>query len=279
MVISVASGKGGTGKTIVAVSLALAAAPVTLVDADVEEPNANILLKAQKFSTKSIFLPFPTVKISRCDFCEKCSDFCPYNAIVVLRGLKVFAVPEICKSCGGCAIVCPQNAISEENRKIGYIHTGERNGVHLIEGELLVGETSPTPLIRKLLNNLPDMTDTIIDAPPGAAHPMVESIKPADLVLLVTEPTPFGLHDLKEAVSATRTAGKKRVAIVINRSDVGDDNIKKFASKNGIPILLEIPYDTTIAQNYSRGYCLSEAFPEWHKKFINLWQKIKKIAK
>lgn len=278
MIVSVASGKGGTGKTTVAVSLAIAAAPVALVDADVEEPNSNILLRAEHSTVKKASLPFPVVDMKKCDFCEKCSDFCAYNAIVVLRGLKVFAVPEICKSCGGCVLVCPQKAITEQPRDIGYIKFGERLGVRLIEGELNIGESSATPLIRMLRHYFPENYDVVIDSPPGAAHPMVESVRHADFVILVTEPTPFGLHDLREAMVIIKTLGK-RAGIVINRADIGTDEVKQFARKNDLPVLMEIPFDEEIARNYSMGRAPAEFSPQWREKFRQLWFKIKEMAK
>ena len=274
MIVAVASGKGGTGKTTVAVSLAIAAAPVTLVDADVEEPNSNILLRAERSTVKKAALPFPVVDMKKCDFCEECSNFCAYNAIVVLKGLKVFAVPEICKSCGGCVLVCPQKAIHEEPRDIGYIRFGERMGVNFIEGELNIGESSATPLIRMLRQHFPEGQDVIIDSPPGAAHPMVESVRHADFVVLVTEPTPFGLHDLREAMVVINSLGK-RAGIVINRADIGTDEVKKYAAEIGVPILMEIPYDDEIARNYSMGRAPAEFSPQWREKFLNLWLKIK----
>ncbi len=313
MLISIASGKGGTGKTTVAVSLAIVAAPsITLVDSDVEEPNANILLRAECSTTKKVSLPFPVFDMKKCDFCEKCSDFCAFNAIVVLKDNKVFAVPEICKSCGGCKLVCPQDAITEEPRDIGYIRFGERLGVKLIEGEMNVGQAHPPPLIRELFNYLPggevignrssvigprtpngagrgtdnrspitdygvrSGVDVIVDCPPGAAHPMVESVRRADFVILVTEPTPFGLHDLKEALTITESLGK-RVGLVINRADIGTDELAKFAHEKEIPILMEIPYSDEIASHYSKGRSPAEFSQEWRDKFAQLWAKIKSM--
>lgn len=214
--------------------------------------------------------------MNKCDFCEKCSDFCAFNAIVVLKDNKVFAVPEICKSCGGCKLVCPQDAISEEPRDIGYIRFGERLGVNIIEGEMNVGQAHPPPLIRELFKYIPDSTDVIVDCPPGAAHPMVESVRRADFVILVTEPTPFGLHDVKEALTITESL-KKRVGLVINRADIGTDELAKFAHEKGIPILMEIPYSDEIASFYSMGRSPAEFSQEWREKFAQLWTKIKSM--
>ncbi len=278
MIVAVASGKGGTGKTTVAVSLAISAAPVALVDADVEEPNSNILLRAEYSKIEKATLPFPVVDMKKCDFCEECSNFCAFNAIVVLKGLKVFAVPEICKSCGGCVLVCPQKAISEQPRPIGQIKFGERLQVQLIEGELNVGEASATPLIRMLRHHFPPGMDVVIDSPPGAAHPMVESVRHADFVVLVTEPTPFGLHDLREAMVIIKSLGK-RAGLVINRADIGTDEIKDFAHQNNLPVLMEIPFDEEIARNYSQGRAPAEFSPKWREKFRHLWHQIKELAK
>ncbi|MCD6594538.1 ATP-binding protein [bacterium] len=273
MIVSVASGKGGTGKTTVAVSLAISAAPIALVDSDVEEPNANILLRADHSTSRKASLPFPVIDMKKCDFCEKCSDFCAYNGIVVLKGLKVFAVPEICKSCGGCKIVCPQDAISEEPRDIGYIKFGERLGIQIVEGELNIGESSSTPLVRMLPDYFPSGRDVIVDCPPGAAHPTVESLRAADFVLLVTEPTPFGIHDLEEALVITDELNKK-VGLVVNRADIGTSDIENLAIERNIPILMRIPFSTDIAEHYSRGHSPAEFSEYWREQFALLWQKI-----
>ncbi len=276
MIVSIASGKGGTGKTTVAVSLALAAQDVTLLDADVEEPNANILLHAQINSVKKATVPFPEIDLNKCDFCEECSKFCAYNAIVVLKGLKVFAVPEMCKSCGGCVLVCPQKAIKEVPREIGYIRHGEKNKIKFIDGDLNVGESFATPLIRQLFDFVVG-GDIIVDCPPGAAHPMVESVRRADFVVLVTEPTPFGIHDLKEALIITDSLNKK-VGIVVNRADIGDEEVRKLAKEREIPILAEIPYDDRIAKWYSQGQAPVAMSSEWRDKFVELWRKIKALS-
>ncbi|RKZ32828.1 (4Fe-4S)-binding protein [bacterium] len=276
MIVAIASGKGGTGKTTVAVSLAISSSPITLIDADVEEPNANILLRANKPTSKQARLPFPIVNMNKCDFCEECSNFCAYNAIVVLEGLRVFAVKEICKSCGGCALVCPKDAIHEQPRTIGHIRKGERGGVKLIEGELNIAETTTTRLIGMLLDYEEKNGDVIIDCPPGAAHPTVESLRYADYVIMVTEPTPLGFHDLKETLMITKKLNKK-VGVIINRSDLGNiDSLKKFLNSKKIPVLLEIPFSEDICLHYSRGISPSEYSPQWRETFRKLWNYIKK---
>ncbi len=277
MIVSVASGKGGTGKTTVAVSMAIAAAPVTLIDADVEEPNANILLRASKHDATDFSVPFPIVDPLRCDYCEKCAEFCAYNAMIVLKGLKVFAAPEICKSCGGCILVCPKDAISEKPRKMGLINYYSRLNVNLIEGEINVGEAVAKPLINELFRRLPEGNDVIVDCPPGSAHSVVESTRSADFVVLVTEPTPFGLHDLIEALKVTDSL-KKPVGIIINRSDIGDDKIEILSKEKSIPILMKIPYSSEIASKYSQGIPPAEFSDYWREEFIKLWHNIMEIV-
>ena len=277
MIVSVASGKGGTGKTTVAVSMAIAAAPVTLIDADVEEPNANILLRAPKRDVTDFSVPFPIVDPLRCDYCEKCAEFCAYNAMIVLKGLKVFAAPEICKSCGGCILVCPQDAISEKPRKMGLINYYSRLNVNLIEGEINVGEAVAKPLINELFRRLPEGNDVIVDCPPGSAHSVVESTRSADFVVLVTEPTPFGLHDLIEALKVTDSL-KKPVGIIINRSDIGDNKIEILSEEENIPILMKIPYSSEIARKYSQGIPPAEFSDYWREEFIKLWHNIMEIV-
>ncbi|MFP4458443.1 MAG: P-loop NTPase [Candidatus Zixiibacteriota bacterium] len=275
MIIAIASGKGGTGKTTLSVSLALAAKnEAILVDADVEEPNSNILysknIKKKIIGTTEL----PVIDPEKCDFCKKCSEFCAFNAIVVLDKLKVFPVKDLCKGCGGCKIVCPQNAISEADRRIGEI--GFSDDGSFIEGRLDIGEATSTTLIRQLFEKLPDDKDIIVDCPPGAAHPTVESMKMADIVILVTEPTPFGIHDLKEALVITREL-KKKVFVIVNRSDLGIEKIENEIG--GIPIIMSIPFSKEIAFNYSKGTAPYEISDAWAGKFDKLWQDIREMAR
>ncbi|MFH1487711.1 MAG: ATP-binding protein [Pseudomonadota bacterium] len=277
MIISVASGKGGTGKTTVATNLAMSLdAKVQLLDCDVEEPNAHLFIRPEFEDTETVYAPVPEVDENKCTLCGKCGEICQFKAIVLI-GETVLSFHELCHSCGGCMEVCPEHAISEKGRELGIVQIGRRNGLEFIHGILRVGEAMSPPLIRKVrsftrLNGL-----TIIDAPPGTSCPVIASMKGADFVLLVTEPTPFGLHDLKLAVGAVNILGIA-CGLVINRSDMGDDQVRIYARKEGIPVLMEIPFDRRIAETYSRGQLIVEAMPEWKEKFQRLYHRIEEIV-
>jgi len=276
MRISVASGKGGTGKTTIATNLALSiGSNVQLLDCDVEEPNAHFFIHPTFKKAEPVFTPVPEVDEEKCTFCGKCSDICQFKAIAVVNE-TVLVFQELCHSCGGCMEVCPENAITEKGRELGIIQKGHRNGIEFIHGKLRVGEAMSPPLIKAVRSHeLPDKL-TIIDAPPGTSCPVIASVKDTDFVLLVTEPTPFGLHDLKLAVGAVEILNIP-CGLVINRCDLGDDKVREYADSVNIPILMEIPLDRKIAVAYSRGDPLVEAIPEWKEKFLELYHRINKI--
>lgn len=276
MIISIASGKGGTGKTTVATNLAVSLeSGVQVLDCDVEEPNSHLFLRPVIEEVKTITTAVPEVDMGKCTLCGKCGEICQFKAIVVI-GETVLPFHELCHSCGGCVEVCPEKAISETERELGIIEKGRRNGLEFIHGKLRVGEAMSPPLIRKVREySRPDIL-TIIDAPPGTSCPVIASMKGADFILLVTEPTPFGLHDLKLAVGAVRILGIP-CGIVINRSDMGDDRVKQYAEEEGVPILMEIPFDRQIAEAYSRGDMVVDVMPEWKEKFKTLYHDIEKI--
>ena len=277
MIISIASGKGGTGKTTVATNLAVSIeSDVQILDCDVEEPNAHLFIQPTVEEVLTITTPVPEVDMEKCSLCGKCAEICQFNAIVVI-GETVLPFQELCHSCGGCVEVCPEKAITETGRELGIIEKGHRNGLEFIHGKLRVGEAMSPPLIRKVREYTRPGTLTIIDAPPGTSCPVIASMKDADFVLLVTEPTPFGLHDLKLAVGAVNILGIPH-GLVINRSDMGNDQVKKYAQAEGIPVLMEIPFDRKIAEAYSRGNMIVEAMPEWKGKFLELYHRIEKIA-
>jgi MinD superfamily P-loop ATPase len=274
MIISIASGKGGTGKTMVATNLAVSlGSMVQLLDCDVEEPNAHLFMQPVFDLTETVTTPVPEVDMDKCTFCGKCGDICQFKAIVVV-GETVLPFEELCHSCGGCMAVCPEDAITEKGRELGVIQKGHRNGVEFIHGKLRVGEAMSPPLINKVLSYTDPARLTIVDAPPGTSCPVIESMKNADFVLLVTEPTPFGLYDLKLAVGAVNILDIP-CGLVINRSDLGDKKVKEYADQENLPILMEIPFDRQIAETYSRGELVVEAMPEWKEKFFELYQKIK----
>ena len=278
MIISIASGKGGTGKTTVATNLAMAiGSDVQLLDCDVEEPNSHLFINPVFEKTITVTTPVPEVDEKKCNLCGKCDEICQFKAIIVIANITVMTFPELCHSCGGCEKVCPENAIKETTRELGIIQTGYRNGIEFVHGKLRVGEAMSPPLIVKVRSFAKPGKFTIIDAPPGTSCPVIASMKNTDFILLVTEPTPFGLHDLKLAISAVKIL-KIPCGLVINRSDVGDNKVKEFAKKESIPVLLEIPFDRNIAEAYSRGDIIIEVIPELRDKFLNLYNQIKNIA-
>jgi MinD superfamily P-loop ATPase len=272
MILAVASGKGGTGKTTVAVNLAhVYGSHVQLLDCDVEEPNAHLFLKGALRSQETVTIPIPQVDLSLCDACGECSRFCQYHAIVSLKTVPL-VFPELCHGCGGCTLVCPRRAIRETNRRIGTIEILEADGVTLIQGRLDVGVTTTPPLLRAVKTRIQPGKSTILDAPPGTSCPVVTALRGADFVVLVTEPTPFGLHDLKVAVEMVRQLGI-RFGVVVNRMGIGDDRVHVFCTQEDIPILVEIPDDRRIAEAYSRGSLIVDALPEYRSLFEGLWEK------
>lgn len=274
MIISIASGKGGTGKTTVAVNMALSLKDVQLLDCDVEEPNAHLLLHPKINETRSVCVPIPRVNEELCDHCGECSKFCERNALFV-SSEKVLFFPELCNSCGGCVIVCPRKAITEEKRKIGTIKTGIARNVELVYGELEVGEPMAVPIIREVKKHIESYKTTIIDSPPGTSCPVIESVHESDFCVLVTEPTPFGLHDLKITVQVMKEM-KVPCGVVVNRAGIGDRKLYDYCKDAGVSILLEIPFQRRIAELYSRGVPFSLEMPEWRTKFQILFEEIKK---
>ena len=274
MIISVASGKGGTGKTTVATNLALVLDfGVQLLDCDVEEPNAHLFVQPSLNHRETVSAPVPKIDPQRCTLCGQCEQICQFKAIAVLPGADVLTFPELCHSCGGCWAVCPEDAISRDQRELGVIETGQRNGIFFAHGRLRIGEAMASPLIHAVRSCGRADQPTIIDAPPGTSCPVIAAVKDTDVVLLVTEPTPFGLHDLKLAVGAVRIL-KIPCALVINRQGIGDDRVMQYARQEDIPVLMEIPFDRRIAEIYSRGQLLVEAMSEWRPRFCELFDKL-----
>jgi len=279
MIISIASGKGGTGKTLVATSLALALKDnhkLRLLDGDVEEPNDHVFLKPAISGSEPVFIPVPRIDEARCTRCGKCAEVCAYNAIAVL-GEHVLTFSELCHGCGACSYLCPEKAITEENRQTGVVEWGDADGIDFVQGKLTVGEAMAPPVIRQVKKHIDSEGIAIIDSPPGTSCPVVETIEGSDFCLLVTEPTPFGLNDLVLAVETVRQLGIA-CGVVLNRAGVGDDRVEEYCRQENIPILLTIPLDTEIARLYSRGITLVEGMPEWQEKFVGLFAKIKEIV-
>lgn len=276
MILAIASGKGGTGKTTLAVNLVRFLGPeARLLDCDVEAPNAGLFLGGPVESTEVVTVPVPVVDESLCDGCGACGRLCRYGAIVSF-GTAPLLFPEMCHGCGGCALVCPRRAIREVGRRIGAIETVRAGDRTLVQGRLDVGGVLTPTLIRAVRERASGPGPVVIDAPPGTSCPMVTAIRGADFVLLVTEPTPFGLHDLTLAVETVRTLGLP-LGIVVNRVGIGDNRVHDYARGEGLPILLEIPDDRKIAEAYARGQVIVDACPEYASLFRGLAARIREI--
>jgi len=277
MIMSIASGKGGTGKTSVAVNMALSLGKVQLLDCDVEEPNAHILLHPKISATKPVHISTPLVNEEKCDHCGKCAEFCEFNALFVTSE-KVLFFPELCHGCGGCAIVCPKDAIGERNVEIGVIKMGIVDEVELVYGELNVGEPMAVPVIKEVKKQVKKNKTVIIDSPPGTSCPVIESVYGSDYCILVSEPTPFGLHDLKITVEVLEEINIP-FGVIINRAGIGDRKIYDYCEEKGAPILLEIPFQREIAELYSNGIPFVVEMPEWKEKFQLVMDRIKRRTK
>jgi MinD superfamily P-loop ATPase len=303
MIVTVASGKGGTGKTTVAVSLALsiadrqdeagrrsvARANPLFLDCDVEEPNAALFLRPSIEERREVGQMIPEVDFERCIYCGRCAEVCQYHAIAVV-GDKVLVFPELCHACGSCSLNCPTGAIHEVLDVIGAIERGWAGPVEFAQGMMNVGEPMAVPIIRQLkqwaippdastgLSGTPGDRPVILDAPPGTACPVVAGLRGADFGLMVTEPTPFGLHDLRLAVQVARDELGLPVGVVINRDGVGDQGVDDYCTAEGIPILMRIPLDRRIAEAYSDGGTLVEALPEYREQFQDLYAAIGRLV-
>jgi MinD superfamily P-loop ATPase len=303
MRIVVASGKGGTGKTTVATSLALSAGnSVRFMDCDVEAPNAALFLQPILDTRKEVGIQLPVVDESLCTHCGKCAEVCEFHAIAVI-GKKVLIFPELCHGCGSCTLICPEKAISERLDVMGVLESGlTATGMDFAQGVMNVGEPMAVPIIRELKKwnpmsfpygddvrgaiatkqsyadgrLLPEGRNDMIeirDSPPGASCPVVETMRGADFILLVTEPTPFGLHDLKQVVGITREL-EIPIGVVVNRDGIGDNAVEAYCAEAGIPILLRIPMERRFAEAIASGKTLVEAAPEYRPVFHSLLQDI-----
>ncbi|MEN8258419.1 MAG: ATP-binding protein [Thermodesulfobacteriota bacterium] len=273
MQIAVASGKGGTGKTTISTSLALCAqGGVQFLDCDVEEPNGHIFLKPELTESSKHSVAIPRIVTEQCSYCGKCRNICRFNAITMF-GQTIMAFSELCHSCLGCFLVCEENAIVHDSREVGVLEQGQAGEIAFVHGRIRVGEAMAVPLINEVKKKANKADLVIIDAPPGTSCPFVEAVSGADFVLLVTEATPFGLHDLKLAVQVLRTFAKP-CGVLVNRSDLGDDRLEKWCQVENIPVLLKIPFDRTIAEGYARGDTLLQSRPDLRQPLENLLQEI-----
>ena len=277
MIISVASGKGGTGKTTVAVNLAASLErPLKLLDCDVEEPNAHLFIRPQKLVSKTESTFVPVIDEQGCTGCRKCAELCEFNALTVI-GDKVLVFPELCHSCEGCRMICADQAVHEGHRVLGTRETGTWKHITLSYGRLRVGEAMSPPLIGRVQSLIEPDDLVIIDAPPGTSCPAINAMKASDFVLLVTEPTPFGLHDLVLTVEAVRQLSIP-CGLVINRADIGNEEVYRYARHEGIPILMEIPFERSIAEIYSKGALLADHSSDWRIRFRRLFDSICQTA-
>jgi len=276
MIIAVASGKGGTGKTTIATNLAKSIGNnVQLIDCDVEAPNSHLFLNPHIEKTEEVHVPNPKVDLNKCTYCGECAKICRFSAIVVIKK-NVLTFPELCHGCGGCSLVCPEDAISEIPKTIGVLEKGKSDSLAFIHGRLEVGEVMSPPLIKAARSFANENGVVIIDSPPGTSCPVIAAVKGSDFCILATEPTPFGLNDLKLAVEVVRELGIPS-GVVINRSDIGDLEVNEYCQTESIPILMEIPEDRQIAEAYSRGEMMIDVIPAYRDKFKELYATIERI--
>ena len=280
MIIAVASGKGGTGKTLVATSLALSlhenGTPTALVDCDVEAPNDRLFLSPVYEKTEKVTIPIPLVDQDRCTHCGKCAEACNFNAIAVAPKV-VLVFDDLCHGCGACRLACPEDAISEVPLTIGQISRGSAGGMGFAQGLLNIGEPLAVPIIKHLIKELPDSEVVILDSPPGNSCSLVATLNRADFALLVTEPTPFGLHDLRSAVEVAQSL-KVPAGLIINRDGIPYPPLDKFCQEANLPILMRIPFDRRIAEGYAAGLPLIKALPEYREQFVALGRRIAEEA-
>lgn len=276
--ISVAAGKGGTGKTLIATSLAAAVSSaypgqVQVLDCDVEEPNAHILLHPRISREEPVNIPVPQVDLEVCTRCGKCAEVCHESAIVVIRQ-AVLTFPQLCSGCGACSYICPTGAITETPRQVGTLYFGQTpEGIEFCGGRVWVGNQRATPVTKAVKKQVRKDQINVIDAPPGTACPMQETVAESDYCLLVTEPTPFGLSDLRAAVETCRSLHVP-CGILINRYGSGFTGVEEYCEQDGLEILMKIPQDRSIAEAYSRGETLISAQPEWSEKMLGLFNAI-----
>ncbi|MBI5604828.1 MAG: ATP-binding protein [Deltaproteobacteria bacterium] len=275
MIISIASGKGGTGKTSVAVALALSLEkPAQLLDCDVEAPNAHIFMKTRWEKKETVYLQIPKADEEKCTYCQACSQLCQFKAILVL-GETILTFPEMCHACGGCFLVCAPKALIPDRKELGEVEEGWAGPVHFVHGRLRVGEPLSPPLIKEVKKRIDRKQVVILDSPPGTSCPVIQTVKGSDFTILVTEPTPFGLYDLKLAVEALGTLGIP-CGVILNRADIGDNQVQTYLESEGIPLLMKIPFDRKIAEGYAQGQSLVEIHPELREKFQKLFHEILK---
>ena len=275
--IAVASGKGGTGKTMVSTSLAASLGAeyrLQFLDCDVEAPNAHLFIKPEIQQKTPAVIMVPEIDEAKCTHCGRCVKGCAFNALAQIKE-KILLFPQLCHGCGNCSLLCPENAITEKPREIGWLSSGSaQSSMDYFMGELTVSEPMPTPIIRQLKALMKKESEiTLIDSPPGASCAVVATINDADFVLLVTEPTPFGLHDLQQMLGIIETM-QTPAGVIINRNGIGDNAVKNFLLNTNYPILMEIPYQQRIASELAKGNILSKIIPAYQQQFSDLFMQI-----
>lgn len=283
MIVAVASGKGGTGKTTVTASLAtIWDRPVQAVDLDVEEPNLHLFLRPAVTGSEKAYLPVPEVVERLCTYCGACGDLCQFAAITVM-GQVLLTFPEMCHGCGGCLAICPEKALVPGRRELGDLIWGRAGTIEFLGGRLRVGEAMSPPLMRQVKARMQQLIrkrggDVLIDAPPGVSCPALNAVLDSDVIILVTEPTPFGVYDFQLAWEAFAPLDKP-IGAVINRAGLGGhEAIYHFCRDQGLPILAEIPYARAIAEAYAQGRIIAEASPAWRTIFLHLRSSIQHLA-
>lgn len=277
LTIAVASGKGGTGKTTIATNLAFAlcqSEQVQLLDCDVEEPNDHLFLHPSFTQREDVAIAVPMIDKSRCIVCGRCRDFCMFNAITRI-GDQMMAFPELCHGCGGCRFICPSHAITEGQRVIGAIEMGTVQQMAFAHGRSKVGNALTPPIIRRVKEKIAKERVTILDAPPGTSCPVVTTLDGADFVILVTEPTPFGLHDLRLAVEVVRKM-EIPFGVVINRADLGNAGVESYCQQEAIPILLTIGFKREYAATYAKGLLIAEKDPTLARELREMFHAIQR---
>jgi len=271
--IAVASGKGGTGKTTIALGLACVSdTPAHLVDCDVEEPNCHLFLNPRMVSTRDVQVYMPDFDNDACTGCGACVAFCRFGALALVKG-RVMAFPELCHHCGGCEVVCPDRAVRSGTCVVGTVESGSKNGMRFTHGRLAIGHPSAVPVIAATLQAAADEAPLVVDAPPGTSCAMVATVRHADYVVLVTEPTPFGLHDLRLAVETVRSFGRPH-GVVVNRMGIGDQRVHEYCKSEGVDVLAEIPDSRRIAEWYSQGELISNHSAEFRENMRQIWRGI-----
>ncbi|MCK9246782.1 MAG: ATP-binding protein [Anaerolineaceae bacterium] len=282
MQIAVASGKGGTGKTTIATSLALSLsnlARIRFFDCDVEAPNSHIFLKPRFEDISPAVIQIPQIQIDKCTACGRCVEVCEFHALAQV-GRNILVFPQLCHGCGSCTWNCPENAIIEVPNQIGTLERGVgRENIEFFRGQLTISEPMATPIIRQLkkMGRPAEGTIDIFDAPPGASCSVVETLHGVDFALLVTEPTPFGLHDLKQMLGILRDLNIP-AGLVINRDGIGDDSLVDIIEKQQIPVLLRVPFDRKLAESLAAGQSLVDVMPSYRQVFMRLYQQISKLV-